>query len=207
MSGWLQSGTEKFVWNAVWFIMPICSLQFLRSSKMEEFFMSKIYIKAINRWVETTKKEHDNYYKSINTYRRTQQNHGNCTCPHQKYYYCDMDCYNCKYHVSDDADSLDRMFEDADGNESRLLDTIQDENSNTETIVEDKLILDILLKRLDELMPEARKIGEMRMMGLNDTEISKEMEMPRTTMLSRLNKIKKMLGEEFPDFFENISSK
>lgn len=39
--------------------------------------MAKIYIKSINEWIETTKEEHDNYYKDINAYRRTQQNHGN----------------------------------------------------------------------------------------------------------------------------------
>lgn len=47
--------------------------------------MAKIYIKSINEWIETTKEEHDNYYKDINAYRRTQQNHGNCICSRQKY--------------------------------------------------------------------------------------------------------------------------
>lgn len=70
--------------------------------------MAKIYIKAINEWYETTKEEHDNYYRDINAYRRTQQNHGNCACPRQKYFYCDMDCCTCKYRISADA-SFERV--------------------------------------------------------------------------------------------------
>ena len=42
---WLQSGTEKSVWNAVWFIMPICSLHFLRSStKRRNFLCQKSFM-------------------------------------------------------------------------------------------------------------------------------------------------------------------
>ena len=169
--------------------------------------MAKIYIKSINKWIEVTKEEHDNYYRDINAYRRTQQNHGNCTCPRQKYFYCDMDCCNCKYHVSNDAASLDCTYEDENGNETSLLDMIPDDSRDSESIVTDKLFLKLLFARLEELMPEAIQIGEMRLEGQKDGEISQQMDMPRTTMLSRLNKVRKILEKEFPEISEILSSK
>lgn len=169
--------------------------------------MAKIYIKSINEWIETTKEEHDNYYKDINAYRRTQQNHCNCICPRQKYYYCNMDCYSCKYHVSNDTGSLDCTYEDENGNETSLVNMIPDDGKDAESIVTDKLFLKLLFERLDELMPEAKLIGELRLKGQNDNAISQQMNMPRTTMLSRLNKVKKILEKEFPEIFEILSSK
>lgn len=201
-----QNG-DVSVRNAVSFAMPICSQDSSVQKKTEEFFIAKIYIKSINEWIETTKEEHDNYYKDINAYRRTQQNHGNCICPRQKYYYCNMDCYSCKYHVSNDTGSLDCTYEDENGNETSLVNMIPDDGKDAESIVTDKLFLKLLLERLDELMPEAKLIGELRLKGQNDNVISQQMNMPRTTMLSRLNKVKKSLEKEFPEIFEILSSK
>ena len=164
--------------------------------------MAKIYIKSINEWIETTKEEHNNYYKDINAYRRTQQNHGNCICHRQKYYYCNMDCYSCKYYVSNDTGSLDCKYEDENGNETSLVNMIPDDGKDAESIVTDKLFLKLLFERLDELMPEAKLIGELRLKGQNDNVISQQMNMPRTTMLSRLNKVKKILEKEFRKFLK-----
>lgn len=50
-------------------------------------------------------------------------------------------------------------------------------------------------------------IGELRLKGQNGNAISQQMNMPRTTMLSRLNKVKKILEKEFPEIFEILSSK
>ena len=201
-----QNG-DVSVRNAVSFAMPICSQDSSVQKKTEEFFIAKIYIKSINEWIETTKEEHDNYYKDINAYRRTQQNHGNCICPRQKYYYCNMDCYSCKYHVANDTGSLDCTYEDENGNETSLVNMIPDDGKDAESIVTDKLFLKLLFERLDELMPEAKLIGELRLKGQNDNVISQQMNMPRTTMLSRLNKVKKILEKEFPEIFEILSSK
>ena len=113
-----------------------------------------------------------------------------------------MDCYSCKYHVSNDTGSLDCTYEDENGNE-----TSPDDGKDAESIVTDKLFLKLLFERLDELMPEAKLIGELRLKGQNDNAISQQMNMPRTTMLSRLNKVKKILEKEFPEIFEILSSK
>ena len=118
-----------------------------------------------------------------------------------------MDCYSCKYHVANDAGSLDCTYEDENGNETSLVNMIPDDGKDAESIVTDKLFLKLLFERLDELMPEAKLIGELRLKGQNDNIISQQMNMPRTTMLSRLNKVKKILEKEFPEIFEILSSK
>ena len=160
----------------------------------------KIYVKSNKKWIEVTKEQHDDYYRDINAYRRTQQNRGCCVCPSKKYYLCDMDCCNCEYRRSGRMVSADCGIYDDEGNELTLLDSIAD-TYDTEEIISDKLALRLLLERLDELMPDARKIGELRQAGMTDGSISKEIEIPRTTMISRLNKVRKLLEKEFPEFF------
>lgn len=102
---------------------------------------------------------------------------------------------------------FDCTYEDENGNETSLVNMIPDDGKDAESIVTDKLFLKLLFERLDELMPEAKLIGELRLKGQNDNVISQQMNMPRTTMLSRLNKVKKILEKEFPEIFEILSSK
>ena len=75
----------------------------------------------------------------------------------------------------------------------------EDESADIESIVTDRIIFDQLLKRLDELMPEARLIGELRLDGLSDSDIADIIGIPRTTFLSRLKKAKSKLHAECSD--------
>ena len=58
-----------------------------------------------------------------------------------------------------------------------------------------------LYARLCELMPEAVDIGQLRLAGMTDKQISSEIGVVSTTFRSRLSKVKKVLTEEFPEFF------
>ena len=62
-------------------------------------------------------------------------------------------------------------------------------------------VLEKLFKRLADLMPEAKTIGKLRMQGLSDDAIAKAIGIPRTTFLSRIQAAKKLLEQEYPDFF------
>lgn len=70
-----------------------------------------------------------------------------------------------------------------------------------EEVLADEMMLAQLLHRLDELMPEARRIGELREEGLSDEAIADIIGIKRTTFLSRLKKAKEKLAREFPDWF------
>ena len=58
-----------------------------------------------------------------------------------------------------------------------------------------------LFDRLNDLMPEAVRIGKLRQQGLSDEAIAKVIGIKRTTFLSRLKKAKEQLAAEFPDRF------
>ncbi len=77
----------------------------------------------------------------------------------------------------------------------------EDESADVDSIVTDRIIFEQLLKRLDVLMPEARRIGELRLDGLSDSNIADILGIPRTTFLSRLKKAKAQLHDEYNDNF------
>jgi DNA-directed RNA polymerase specialized sigma24 family protein len=56
-----------------------------------------------------------------------------------------------------------------------------------------------ILKRLDEVMPLAKKIGLLRLEGKSDREIAKELGISRTSMYRMLDKAKAILQEEFEE--------
>ena len=59
--------------------------------------------------------------------------------------------------------------------------------------------MQILLNRIREIMPEAIQMGELRLKGQTDAVIAEALGIPRTTLLSRLKKLRKMLDAEVSD--------
>ena len=157
----------------------------------------KIYIRSLNKSIEVSKEAHDDYYRDINAYRRTQQNHGRCVCPKADYRDCDMDGWTCKYRRCGDTLSLDCPTSNDEGDEETMLDKMVDEASDTAEIAADQLLLEALIKRMDKLAPGIFRAFELRRDGLSDTEIAQELDIPRTTLLSRMKKVTATLTEEF----------
>lgn len=165
-----------------------------------------IYIRSTKECVPVTKEDFDNYYRDINAYRRTQQNHGRCVCPPSKRLSCDMDCYGCPYHTPGDMSSLDSGRIDNEGSEMSWLDELQEEMPDLQTpspadYVSDILYMRQILDRLREIMPQAIEIGRLREMGLSDTAIASEIGIPRKTFTDRIKKATVILQKEFPEFF------
>ncbi|WP_405348347.1 hypothetical protein [Ruminobacter amylophilus] len=76
-----------------------------------------------------------------------------------------------------------------------------DDSELMEDLMCDADELNCLLHRLKELMPEAIQIGELRDENLSDAEIAELIGVKRTTFLYRLNRVRKILKNEFPEFF------
>ena len=93
------------------------------------------------------------------------------------------------------------MIENDDEIGCAHLELITDNTPSVESIAEDKIELERLFARLNELMPEAVKIGELRQKGLSDEKIADAIGIKRTTFLSRIKKIKELLKSEYPDLF------
>ena len=80
-------------------------------------------------------------------------------------------------------------------------DVISDGSPLFADIVADVEQMQILLDRIREIMPEAIRMGELRLQGQSDAVIAKALGIPRTTLLSRLKKLRKALDAEVSDIF------
>lgn len=167
---------------------------------------NRIYIRATKQWVPCTKEQFDDYYRDINAYRRTQQNHGRCVCPASKRLMCDMDCWTCPYRTAGDLSSLDAGHTDDEGKEMNWLDHLQEKMPDlqvpsNEDFIADTLYMRQLLARLCEVMPQAIEIGQLRQLGLSEDAIAAEIGTGRKTFAYRIKKAGEILKKEFPEFF------
>lgn len=159
-----------------------------------------IYLRSTRECIPCTEEEFHAYYHDIDLFRQRQQYRKQCVCPQKKRLECDMDCQTCPF-CRNEVFSLDKPLETAEGEEMSLLDSIPDESPLISEIIANKEHLNLLFRRLNEIMPEAIEIGRLRQIGLNDSDIAARIGKPRTTLLSRLQKARKILEAEFPEFF------
>jgi hypothetical protein len=161
-----------------------------------------IYIRSTRERIPCTKEEFDAYYHDINLFRQKQQRHGKCVCPEKKRLDCDMDCASCPFRRAGDTVSLDyKTTHNEDGEEIAWIDSLEDPSPLIADIVADRETLLRIFDRLNDLMPEALDIGKMRLAGKSDLAISAEIGIKNTTFRSRLERVKKVLASEFPEFF------
>ena len=159
----------------------------------------RIYLKATREWVKVTEEVYREHTRFHDAYRKRHQSHGQCACPKNKFWLCDADCLTCEFRRAGDHLSLDYITENDDGDTCSPLDTLADPSPSIEDVIYDKAEIDQLFERLNELMPEAIRIGRLRQKGLTDEAIAKAIGIKRTTFRSRLEKAKRRLVDEFPD--------
>ena len=150
-----------------------------------------IYIPSAKQRIPVTKEVYDAYYHPIWRTFKNAHRHQQCSCAGDKWWLCDGDCASCRFRTGGSNLSLDY--------EQEILGDIRPDDIDLESIVTDRIIFEQLLKRLDVLMPEARRIGELRLDGLSDNDIADVLGVPRTTFRSRLKKAQAMLHDEYSD--------
>ncbi len=161
----------------------------------------RIYDKQTKTWFEVTPDQYAEFDRWRTNLRKREQHHHRCMCPRNKWWLCDGMCQDCEYHVPGDIISLDMPTTNDNGDEVSLLETLENSTPTIESIICDKAELDQLFERLNELMPEAAQIGQLRQDGLSDEAIARIIGTKRTTFLSRLKKAKVQLATEYPDLF------
>jgi DNA-directed RNA polymerase specialized sigma24 family protein len=157
----------------------------------------RIYDKTTKQWYEIPEDQYREYDRWRTALRKRMQYRGECFCPRSKWWLCDGNCLDCEFRNNTTV-SLDDPLPDGEGT---LGDYVPDDAPLIEEVLADEMMLAQLLHRLDELMPEARRIGELREEGLSDEAIADIIGIKRTTFLSRLKKAKEKLAREFPDWF------
>ena len=146
-----------------------------------------IYVPATKQHIPVTKEVYDEYYRPIWRTFKNAHRHKQCSCGGDKWWLCGGDCGECRFSTGGGNISLDH--------EQEILGDIRQGDMDIESIVTDRIIFEQLLKRLDELFPDARRIGELRLDGYSDTAIADILGVPRTTLLSRIKKAKAQLHE------------
>ena len=169
--------------------------------KKNENNVKRIYDKQAQTWFEVNPEQYEEFDRWRTNLRKREQYHHRCMCPRSKWWLCDGMCQDCEFHAPGDTLSLDMPLSNEDGDEVSLLDTLVDQAPTIESVICDKATLDQLFDRLAELMPQAEKIGRLRMQNLSDEAIADIIGIKRTTFRSRLSKAKAILAEEYPDFF------
>ena len=152
----------------------------------------KIYIPSTHQFVPVTKEVYYDYYRPIWRIRKQAQKYGQCMCPQSKLWRCDGCCLDCPYHAAGNMSSLDYERE-------LIGDVHEDLSANVEGMVTDRVALQQLLRRFEELSPGASRIIELRLEGLPDRDIADIVGIPRSTFRSRLDKVISQLREEFGD--------
>ena len=131
----------------------------------------KIYICSTKTWVPVTEEVYLEYYRPIWRLQKEAQKNGQCMCPKSKLWVCDGDCAICEYHAAGKSISLDAPIKNVNGEEFRLMDTLEDPSSFADVLV-DRLLLEQLLNELAECDPEGKRICELIMDGCSKTEMA-----------------------------------
>jgi DNA-directed RNA polymerase specialized sigma24 family protein len=152
-----------------------------------------IYIPRTKQRIQVTKEVYDAYYRPIWRTFKNAHRHMQCSCAGDKWWLCGGDCGECRFSTCGGNLSLDY--------EQEILGDIRPDDMDLESIVTDRIIFEQLLKRLEELLPGAHRIGELRLDGYSDTAIADILGIPRTTLLSRIKKAKDQIREEYGDMF------
>ena len=107
----------------------------------------------------------------------------------------------CPYYRRGNNLSLDYTETDDEGNEKAWIDDLADTSAPIDEIVADTIELQLLFKRLAEIMPQALEIGRLRQQGLSEDAIAAQIGTGRKTYAYRLKKAADILKIEFPEFF------
>ena len=150
-----------------------------------------IYIPTTKQRIPVTKPVYDEYYRPIWSTFRKAHRHKQCSCAGDKWWLCEGDCATCRFRTGGGDLSLDY--------EKDTVGDIYPDDFDLESFVTDSITFEQLITRLDELLPNARRIGELRLDGYSDNAIADILGVPRTTLIYRIKKARKQIHNEYND--------
>lgn len=172
-----------------------------RSAQSED--IRYIYLSASLR-VPCTQEQYKAYYQDLDAFRHKEKYHGRCVCPQTKWYRCNADCYNCRYHCAGDIVSLDAPISGEGNEETTWADMLEDDSAPfTEAVACTDEIRQILA-RIKELLPEAIEYGMLRQQAYAKEACARLMGHSRRGWDYRIKQLWCQLASEFPEFFENF---
>ena len=156
----------------------------------------RLYERELGCMVEYDEETYETLRKMRETTCRKMRKKRLCVCSQKQQWRCNGFCDTCPYKKATD-DSLNKKVGNSENltEEDRLSDGCDYEEMSVGAILSSGI-----LKRLDEIMPQAREIGALRLQGYSNREIAEMLRIPRTTMIRLLKKAKEILESEFGEF-------
>ena len=148
------------------------------------------------------------YQNMQDNMRIKQRRHRECCCPRSKWYACTTDCLTCPFRINTNV-SLNGVGSDEDesyGEEFLYQQTKHRYGAFDEDFAE-REENKAIFKRACELMPEIVKVGEYILAGYTHAQIAEMLGMKRSTLESRIAKVKGIIEKEFNVKFKRKKNK
>ena len=156
----------------------------------------RLYDKNLHCWIQCTREGFLSVCRERDKIRKKAKKAERCVCPRNKIWYCDGICDECIFQINHDKS----IYEPVKKGATLTLEECITEEIDTEVQCVESIDFQEILSRLDELMPEAREIGHLRLQGKTEIEISQILNLPRATIYTRIKAVEKKLAEEFGEF-------
>lgn len=160
-----------------------------------------LYVKETREWVPVSDEIFNALRRETDACIHKMRSRKCCCCPKSKWWLCNMDCWTCEFRCGDEFISLDAPISSNEAENITIGDSYEDDAPDFESIICDVDELNHLQARLDQFVPEARQVGELRLAGLSDEKIAGLLGVKRTTLLSRLKKAKRIFADDYPEWF------
>ena len=155
----------------------------------------RLYEKDEKRWVQYDKESYEKMKRwRINFCARQRYNEA-CFCPQKKQWMCNTICATCPYRKTEI-----QFSKSIPGVEDLTIEDKLSDGVDIEMQCLTSMDAEIILSRLDELMPKGREIAFLYIEGWSEREISQKVGIPRTTIQSSFPRACKILREEFKEF-------
>ena len=158
-----------------------------------------IYICSLDEWDAVPKEVHDEHNKFYDAYRHRMQNRDQCTCPRQKWWYCDSDCVTCKYRRNETELSLDESVEDEDGIAVCHGDILVSPDRPVHDLVADRMEIELAIcfaRKTDPVVEQAIRLWQEDS-SLSVVKVAESIGIPRMTLSYKLNAFRRSFKRKF----------
>lgn len=168
---------------------------------------NKVYIPSMNQFVESDENFMREYHKLIDNYRIKMYKRRLCYLSYKQFYRCEMDCIVCPFYSNKKLIYIEDAYRNSEQSSSPAISKLEYENGSlhfapTEDVVIESVYSQELLSYLDELLPGASMVTELKLKGHSLDTAIKCTNMSRQTYSNKLKSIKKLIQKKFPEYWE-----
>ena len=154
-----------------------------------------LYDKDERRWIKYTEEDYFALKKKRDTARKQAVRTKRCSCTYENDWYCNGSCEGCMYQIKREVS----IYAPAKRDSTLMLEECITDEIDPEKRIVFNMDLKKIILRLNELMPEARTIGLLRLQGKSEDEIAETLGMSRSNIYRKIQKVYLILSKEFEE--------